>query len=85
MRLIPCLILLLLTLACAIPLGKGSHAPVLERRMVVGKIDPNTLVAVDGSRCAVSAEKYERTERGEEAWCVWRARRAGGGGAGLEP
>ena len=68
--LIPCFIPLF-TLACAIPLGRGPHAPVLGRKQVVGKVDPNTLEAPDGTRCAVSAEKYERTERGEEAWCMW--------------
>ena len=83
--LLPCLLLPLLTLACGIPLGAGPDAPALQRKRIESKIAPSTLVAGDGTRCVVSAEKYASTNLDEHVWCIWAVERTGGGGQGRVP
>jgi hypothetical protein len=40
-------------------------------KAVVGKQEPNRLVARDGTSCAVSAQKFNSTVLGTTAWCPW--------------
>lgn len=42
-----------------------------RRKRVAGKSAPSDLVADDGTRCAVSAEKFEQTNPGDRVWCRW--------------
>jgi hypothetical protein len=40
-------------------------------KVVDGKQEPNSLVARDGTMCAVSKEKFESTAIGASVWCTW--------------
>jgi hypothetical protein len=42
-----------------------------RRKRVAGKSAPSDLVADDGTRCVVSAEKFEKTKPGDRVWCRW--------------
>jgi hypothetical protein len=53
----------------------GEQSPSLDRKLVVGKDAPVTLIAEDGTRCITSRDRFERTRIGAEVWCVW----SGGG------
>src|SRR5690606_1692345 len=71
-------------LACALMLiGTGSGCSFLRApgdggrtetgwKMVMEKVPPAYLVAVDRSECTVSAERYEKTREGDNVFCVWR-------------
>ncbi len=45
---------------------------MIGRRRVSAKEAPETLVAVDGARCTVDSEKFERTKSGDSVWCMWK-------------
>ena len=49
----------------------GSRDPVPDRRAVVMKEAPVSLIASDGSRCLVGEKKFTNTEIGDRVWCVW--------------
>jgi hypothetical protein len=51
--------------------GGGAKGD-LGRKAVYGKQDPATLVAKDGSRCAVTEQRYQETAIGELVWCSWK-------------
>lgn len=58
-----------------IPTGtsaRGSGTSDVGRKAVYGKEDPATLVAQDGTRCAVTEKRYRETAIGEVVWCAWR-------------
>lgn len=80
-----CPLLWLSVAACgAIPLPirglhGGDHPPSLDRKLVVGKDAPVTLIAEDGTRCVTSPDRFERTRIGAEVWCVWSGAGAAGG------
>ena len=42
------------------------------RKAVVGKEEPGTLLARDGSRCLVTKERFDQVRQGDEVWCDWR-------------
>jgi hypothetical protein len=56
----------------AIPLGRRTGGPALERKVVVRKRKPNLLQAVDGTWCETDSEKFESVSVGEAVWCVWK-------------
>jgi hypothetical protein len=67
---------LLLSGCASIPLPvaggrKTEPAPALERKRVAAKRAPADLIAEDGTRCLATKRRFERTEVGSEAWCVW--------------
>jgi hypothetical protein len=49
---------------------EGGRSEV-GRKAVYGKEDPATLVAQDGTRCAVTDKRYRETALGEVVWCAW--------------
>jgi hypothetical protein len=49
----------------------GDQPPSLDRKLVVGKDAPVTLVAEDGTLCITSRDRFEQTRIGSEVWCVW--------------
>ena len=56
------------------PTQRGRSTPergIMPKR-VIGKQDPNLLLADDDTSCAVSAERYRDTEIGKYAVCAWR-------------
>ena len=48
--------------------------PALDRKAVVTKEAPTSLIAADGSRCLVGEDKYTHTDIGDRVWCVWSAK-----------
>ena len=42
------------------------------RKIVMGKEEPATLVARDGTRCLVTKERFDQVRQGEDVWCDWR-------------
>jgi hypothetical protein len=50
----------------------GTKGP--QRKTVVDKEPPGTLIAVDGTICIVPANKFESTEVDDRVWCEWRPR-----------
>jgi hypothetical protein len=42
------------------------------RKAVIGKEEPGTFVARDGTRCVVTKERFDQVRQGEEVWCDWR-------------
>ena len=61
----------LLLTACAIPLRNGLDAPALARKSVVRKVAPDTLVALDGTRCTPTSRKLQATDVQAAVWCIW--------------
>ena len=54
---------------------KDSHRdPAPDRKAVVLKEGPTSLIASDGSRCLVGEKKFSHTEIGDRVWCVWSAK-----------
>jgi hypothetical protein len=74
---------LLLPTCTSIPgMGRSEHGPrstqeTLGWKVVIEKREPNLLLAVDGTECVVSEERFERIRRGRRAFCHWRAERMG--------
>ena len=56
---------------CAIPLRNGLDAPALARKSVVRKVAPDTLVALDGTRCTPTSRKFQATDVQKTVWCIW--------------
>jgi hypothetical protein len=52
---------------------RGQSAPTtgLARKVVSSKEAPASLIADDGSRCAVSASRFEEMQVGDKVWCLW--------------
>jgi hypothetical protein len=48
--------------------------PALDRKAVITKEEPTSLIAADGSRCLVGEDKYAHTDIGDRVWCVWSAK-----------
>jgi hypothetical protein len=44
----------------------------IGNKTVSAKVEPGTLVAVDGTICTVPAGKFHRTKSGDRVWCNWR-------------
>jgi len=44
----------------------------LARKVVAGKEEPTTLLAVDGDRCTTTPEHFKEVRVGDRAWCAWR-------------
>ena len=42
------------------------------RKEVAGKEEPATLIAVDRTRCTVTADRFRDVRTGDVVWCVWR-------------
>lgn len=54
---------------------KDRHEdPAPDRKAVVTKEAPTSLIAADGSRCLVGEDKYAHTDIGDRVWCVWSAK-----------
>lgn len=49
-------------------------------KTVTSKVQPSTLVAIDGTVCNVSPRKFEATKVGDDVWCEWRTGYGGGTG-----
>ncbi len=47
--------------------------PAMDRKVVVSKEKPISLIAADGSRCLVTEGKYSGTALGDHVWCMWSA------------
>ena len=54
-------------------IGASATEGGVSAKRVSGKEPPTTLIAVDGTRCIVSEERYRATRIGENALCVWRS------------
>ncbi len=61
----------------------GSTGP--GYKTVSTKEAPATLVALDGSECRVTADRFERVAVGERVWCYWLARGGVAGPPGADP
>lgn len=63
----------LLASGCMIfPRAGGRGVPVgLGEKPVASKEPPTSLIAVDGTRCLVTEEKFRNTAVGERVWCYW--------------
>ena len=73
--------ILLFTAACGggmMPEYNPMGAPISTKK-VVTKSEPATLIAGDGSACAVSPDRFEGTRVGDFVRCSWR----GGSGAAI--
>jgi hypothetical protein len=44
----------------------------VTRKRVAGMEAPSTLIATDGTRCVVTAERFASIQSGERVWCMWR-------------
>jgi len=53
--------------------GTPSPQGTLGWKVVIEKREPNLLLAVDGTECVVSEERFERVRTGRRAFCHWRA------------
>ena len=51
--------------------GASSDAN-FSRKRVDSKVDPGTLVAIDGSRCTVTESRYRDIKAGDNVSCDWR-------------
>lgn len=51
--------------------GSTPKRGIMPKR-VIGKQEPNLLLADDETSCAVSAERYRDTQIGKYAVCAWR-------------
>jgi hypothetical protein len=72
MRVAP--VLLLALAGCTsipLPHPPGEPAPLLSRKQVAAKRDPQVLVALDGTRCVTTQGRFERAQPGDRVWCVW--------------
>jgi len=56
------------------PSGSSDGASVSEK-VVPAKQEPSTLIAFDGTRCVVTANRFRETVIGEKVWCAWAATR----------
>ena len=72
MRVAP-LLLLAFAGCTSIPLPHptGEPAPLLSRKQVIAKREPQVLVARDGTRCVTTQARFDRAERGDRVWCLW--------------
>jgi predicted small secreted protein len=50
--------------------GESVGVP-LGDKVVSSKIEPNVLVAMDGTSCTVSTERWEKAEIGRWYFCNW--------------
>jgi hypothetical protein len=75
MRNILIVALVALLSSCALPnrLQMGGRDG-LGNKVVSGKEEPATLVAVDGTLCTVPAPRFDRIKPGDRVWCNWRPR-----------
>lgn len=72
-RLACALILIIPASGCSFLRGPGDGGRTETGwKMVMQKVPPAYLVAVDRSECTVSAERYEKTREGDNVFCVWR-------------
>lgn len=53
------------------PTGMTAQQSGFSSKKVSGKEDPNVLLAADGMRCTVRADKYRETAIGESVLCAW--------------
>jgi hypothetical protein len=51
-------------------IGERFGVPLTEK-VVSSKVEPNTLVAIDGASCMVSEKKWEKAKVGKNYLCVW--------------
>lgn len=66
---------LALTAGCAtlpIPGMKDQPKTQLERKPLIGKRQPNLLLADDGSSCSTTRARWERARTGQRVWCLWQ-------------
>ena len=52
-------------------LDAEADRPAFSQKRVARKSPISTLIAEDGSRCAVTEQRFRSTEIGDEVWCVW--------------
>lgn len=65
--------LLLLAAGCAPLMGRGGRGggAGLADKPVASREAPSALIAVDGTRCLVTDEKFQNTVPGDRVWCFW--------------
>ena len=52
--------------------GSGDQTSLhFTRKVVTGKEEPATLIAVGGAQCIVTKERFDQIRLGEEIWCNW--------------
>lgn len=78
MRIVPLALSLVILIGCAssedVP-PEGALGP--GTKVVTGKVDPSTLIALDGTICNVTPLKFRDTAAGDRVWCDWRRRSEG--------
>jgi hypothetical protein len=47
------------------------RGPALDRKAVLTKEKPTSLIAADGSRCLVGEDRFADIRVGDRVWCVW--------------
>lgn len=69
-----------------VPFGGAETPPgAWGRRTVAERVDPDEVVATDGARCRVSADKYADIRPGDKVWCVWQRGALPADGKGPRP
>jgi hypothetical protein len=60
----------------SVPFAKNGNENVkasgLGWKLVESKREPAYLIAVDGTECTVSKERFAKAKRGDNALCLWR-------------
>jgi hypothetical protein len=73
-------LLIFFTAGCSfLPFRVEGEGPLLsasgpQRKTVAAKEPPSRLVAVDGTVCTVSGDKFESVKVDEKVWCGWEHR-----------
>lgn len=59
--------------SCVVPAryATGNDGRTVAWKRVEAKDPPATLIAIDGSVCTVTSDRFERTQRGDRVACLW--------------
>ncbi|MGH7444661.1 MAG: hypothetical protein ACREKM_07280 [Longimicrobiales bacterium] len=70
---VPLGLALIMTTGCAYLGGRQNDdgRGGIGWKMVMEKLPPSYLIAVDRSECTVTAKRYSEVEVGEQAFCAW--------------
>src|SRR5690606_38508150 len=70
-RVLPVLCLAIGLSGCFWARGSGEARGMIGWKTVMRKMDPVYLIAVDGSQCTVTEEKFKKAKEGERFFCAW--------------
>jgi hypothetical protein len=70
-RVLPALCLAIGLSGCFWARGSGEARGMIGWKTVMRKMDPVYLIAVDGSQCTVTEEKFKKAKEGERFFCAW--------------